>query len=308
MSTEAAAATPAAPAQPAPAVTAPTPAAPAATPAVVQLVMAPAAPAAAPAPAAPVAPVVPVADPEAEPAKDPGWLKGRTERAAAAERKKMLESLGVTSEDEIKAALDARKAQEEAKKSIEQKAIEATAALDVERKRASNYEVALRSVVDAELAKAPEALRATVLKHAGSDPTKQIEMLRDLLPVVAPPPAQAAPSAAPPAGVTPAAPAAPAGAPADLPMVVQLPDGTYARVVTMAAPPAAAAPPATGTQAIPPTQISTAPAPGGPPPVAAAPANAWEQYQALRKDAGPAAAAEFLHKNAAAMERDMPKR
>lgn len=317
MSTEsaapAAAAQPA-PVAPAPAATAAPPAAPAATPAPpvtavpVQLVIAQPA-AGAPAPVAP--PVAPVPEPEKEPEKEPGWLKGRIERAAAAERKKLLESLGVASEDDIKAAVKAVKDQEDAKKSLEQKALETAQALDLERKRVAEYQTALRGVADAELARLTEAQRAAVQSVAGDDPTRVLNTLRALSPTwAAPPPsAPAAPPAAPPAGVLPAAPAAPVAPPPApaAPMVVQLPDGSFAQVVPLAAPAAAPpAPPRTGAQAIPPSPVNTAPPPGGPPPGGSQPMNAYETYMALRVSA-PAAAADYLAKNAAAIERDYPK-
>jgi hypothetical protein len=308
MSTESAAATPAAPAQPAPAVTQPAspaaaPAAPAATPAVVQLMVQPAAPAAIPAPAAPAV-QPPAPDPDKEPEKEPGWLKARLDRAAAAERKALLKSYGVESEDEIKQAVDARRAAVEAEKTAQTQAAERAALLETQGKRVAVLEADLRAEVEAKMATVPQNIRDAVMDLAGDNVSAQLKALRRLAPLAASPPAPAlaAPSAAPPVVASSAAPAAPA----EVLSVVQLPDGRYAQVLPYAAPPAAPAAPPTGTQAIPPTPISTAPAPGGPSPVGAPPVNAWEMYQTLRSQ--PAAAAEFLHKNAAAIERDMPKR
>lgn len=302
------AAAPSAPAAPAPAVVTP-PVPPAAS-------AAPAAPAAstvapgvtinvqpAPAAASPASP--PAAAPAVEPeppqeGKEPAWLKDRLERAGRA----ALKRLGVENEDEVKAALATSRAKAEADKTAEQKAIEANTKLAAEQARSAELLAAVSATADTELARVTPAQREAVVRLAGDDPAKRLATLRALAPTwVTAPPAAPPPAAAQPASPPAAAPAAPAG---EVPVtLIRLADGRYAQIVDAA--PAAAPPPAappTGTQAIPPSAVSTAPPPGGPPAQAAPATTVLGKHASVAKT-HPTAGAYFAMQNALAMEREL---
>lgn len=189
------------------------------------------------------------------------------------ERKTRLKELGFETEDEAKAASAAHRAKIEADKTLEQKRVEAEQRATAEAKKAETAMTALRGYADVELAKAPENIRATVRKHAGDDPAKQLELLRDLMPLA---PQPAAP-AAPPIAAAPAAPPAPAPA-----------------AVPPAAPQAPAAPAAPA--AVLPPPANTLPANASPPPAAATPKTHAEVYEALKKS-DPFKAAAYLQRH-----------
>lgn len=307
MSDVANAAAPSAPAAPAPATVAPpvsaAPAAPAASAAVpvapgVTINVQPAPAAASPASPSAAAPAVEPEPPQE--GKEPPWLKDRLARA----ERSALKRLGVENEDDAKTALAAHKAKTEADKSAEAKAIEANTKLAAEQARSAELLAAVSATADTELARVTPAQREAVVRLAGDDPAKRLATLRALAPTwvtaapAAPPPAVAQP-ASPPA----AAPAAPAG---EVPVtLIRLADGRLAQIVEAA--PAAAPPPAappTGTQAIPPSAVSTAPPPGGPPAQAAPATTVLGKHASVAKT-HPTAGAYFAMQNALAMEREL---
>jgi hypothetical protein len=257
----------------------------------------------APAAASPASPsaAAPAVEPEPpQEGKEPPWLKDRLARA----ERSALKRLGVENEDDAKTALAAHKAKTEADKSAEAKAIEANTKLAAEQARSAELLAAVSATADTELARVTPAQREAVVRLAGDDPAKRLATLRALAPTwvtaapAAPPPAVAQP-ASPPA----AAPAAPAG---EVPVtLIRLADGRLAQIVEAA--PAAAPPPAappTGTQAIPPSAVSTAPPPGGPPAQAAPATTVLGKHASVAKT-HPTAGAYFAMQNALAMEREL---
>jgi hypothetical protein len=180
---------PPAPAEPAPIVPTPSPAvAPPAVPAI--------APAPSAVPAVPASAAVPAA-----PETDPQWLAKRLERERTNERTKFLKSMGFESEEAAKKAATDLAANEEAKKSTEQRALEATqranaAVAEQARLLKPITEYAARMMVGL----TPD--QQTVVKQlAGDDPAKQLETITALAPTWASAIAPAAPAVPAPAAV-----------------------------------------------------------------------------------------------------------
>jgi hypothetical protein len=183
-------------------------------PAAAPIAAPPVAPAATPAPAAPATPAVPA---PAEPDKEPHWLPDRLRRAEEAARKAILKDLGVENPKDAKLALDAYKADQEAKKSELQKAQERAAALEAKANERDQYRSAVEAQAAADLASLTPEQRAAVEALAGDDPLKVSTAIRALRPTwavsqTATPSAPVAP-AAPPPMAAPVNTAAPAAAP-----------------------------------------------------------------------------------------------
>lgn len=158
-------------------------------------------------PAAPVPSPAPVAAPAAPVAsnEEPHWLKPRLERAAEAERARILADLGVDDPKVAKAAIEAAKKAAEEQKTVAEKAAEAaslarSAQKEAERLRGIATEHAARmiAVLTAEQQAAVKAL-------AGEDPAEQLKAIGVLGPTwakeaaAARPPATTAPAATAPA-------------------------------------------------------------------------------------------------------------
>ena len=188
--------------------------APAAAPVIPVGVPAAAAPAAPMTPAA-AAPAVPIAPANAEPEKEPHWLPDRLRRSEEAARKAILKELGVENPKDAKAALDAYKADQEAKKSELQKAQERAAALEAAAAERDQYRSAVEAQAAADLASLTPEQRAAVEALAGDNPLKVSTAIRALRPTWAVPAASVNPSApaAPAPMAAPANTAAPAAAP-----------------------------------------------------------------------------------------------
>ena len=146
--------------------------------------------------AAPAA--VPASD-AAKPA-DPNWLNGRIAQAKTSATTELLKSLGASSVDEAKAAVEAARAAAEAKKTAEQRALE----LDGQLKNAAQQRDKLAGVIKARAelelkALTPEQL-AAVTGIAGEDPAEQLRAIDMLKPTWG---SSASATTAPPAAVVP---------------------------------------------------------------------------------------------------------
>ncbi len=207
-------------------------------------------PAAAPPAAAPSAPVAPppaalsataqapAATPPA-PDREPNWLNDRIAKAKKSAEASLLKELGVESLDDAKKAIEALRAQEEAKKSVEQKAAEYENALKAERERIAKLTDALKAHASAQLASLTEEQRAAVAAIAGDDPAQQLKTIEALRPTWK---SGAAPATAPATAPVAAPPAAPS-APADDPIAIRARPGLFlAAPATPAPPPADTAP------------------------------------------------------------------
>ncbi len=173
----------------------------------------------APAPVvAPILPLVPApggappaippaaASPDEPPAVDPKWLAARLDRAG----KQRLADLGFKDDDDAKAALEARRVADEAKKTTEQKLLEAGQHKTKLEKQLGERDALIAGMASAKLAALPDAHRAVIEELAGKDPLLQLNMIEKLAPTWA---ASAAP-AAPPNGAPPPARPAQTAAPA----------------------------------------------------------------------------------------------
>lgn len=110
--------------------------------------------------------------------RDPEWINARLER----ERKTLLKSIGVDSEEAAKKAVAELKAREEAAKTLEQKAAEQAAALiakenELVEARKANAEYAARQMLGLTAEQ-----KAAVIALAGEDPTKQLSTIAALSP------------------------------------------------------------------------------------------------------------------------------
>lgn len=158
------------------------------TPAPITPAAAPASPAAAPAaaPAAVQAPPAPLPVQQAPAATvvaaDPVWLKSRLDREHEKASRDILAKIGVGTVEEAAAATKLAKAQAEAGKTAEQKAVEAERALATEKSRSEQAlsfatEYSARLMVGLTPAQA-EAVKAI----AGEDPVKQGQTIMRLAP------------------------------------------------------------------------------------------------------------------------------
>ena len=159
------------------------------------------------APADTTAPVAPVATsapaPTVQTEQEPAWLAGRLAREREAVTKQILAELGVADTKDAKAALKTLRDAEAAKKTEEQRMRERIAALEPLEARAAALTATLDSLAQIELGKLSEAQRAAVLKVAGSDPQRTLDVitaLRDSW-AVQPAPVAAPTNTAPPASV-----------------------------------------------------------------------------------------------------------
>jgi hypothetical protein len=84
----------------------------------------------------------------------------------------LLASLGVSSADDLKAALDGFKAHQESQKSAEQKAAELASQVDTFKSQAETYKATVQGLLDAEVAAIPEDKRSIVPDFG--DPAKSL--------------------------------------------------------------------------------------------------------------------------------------
>jgi hypothetical protein len=160
--------------------------------------------------AAPAASATPAPSPDEPPAVDPKWLAPRLDRAA----KQRLADLGFKDEEDAKAALEARRVAEEAKKTTEQKLLEAGQRTSKLERQLTERDALIANMATAKLAALSEAHRAVIEELAGKDPLLQLNMIEKLAPTwtaQGAPPAAASPTTPRPAQT--AAPAPPAPAP-----------------------------------------------------------------------------------------------
>lgn len=171
---------------------------------------APAAPQPAPAPApVPAAPPAAAATTPTSAERDPEWLNQRLAKAKTSGRNDVLKELGVSSLDDVKAAINARQAQIDAEKTSAQKASELEGSLASVKAQNAALLASVTAFATAQMGALTEAQKAAVVAIAGDDPSRQVTTIEALRPTWA---AQAAPT------VTPAtAPAAPTTAPAPSP-------------------------------------------------------------------------------------------
>jgi hypothetical protein len=164
----------------------------------------PSAPQNPPAPAAAAPP--PPAAPAAPSQTDPAWINDRIAQAKRSERETLLKELGVTDPAQAKAAIEAARAADEAKKSSDTRLAETTSALETERQKNATLAAAVKAQADAAVKDLTPQQLAAVTAVAGEDPAKQLTAIAALRPTWAAAPTAPAPVAAP---VAPTAPAAP---------------------------------------------------------------------------------------------------
>lgn len=153
----------------------------------------------------PVAPAQPVAAPPPEqPLLNSQQLNDRIAQAKRSEREAVLRELGVSSPDEVKAALAAKKAADDANKSAAEKAADLARQLEASTSKAAALELAVKERASLELASLTDAQRAAVQAVAGDDAASQLRAIDKLKPTWA-----AAPKPLPAPASTSAAPAAP---------------------------------------------------------------------------------------------------
>ena len=170
--------------------------------------------------------------------QNPPWLAERLER----ERKAMLKTLGVESEDDAKKALADFKAKQDAEKTEAQRNAEKLSELDRTKARASELEATVKGRASRELAGLSDAQRAAVLAIAGEDPAAQLKTIDALAPTwatAAPVATTTTPAATPAAAPAAATTAPPRSAPSDTTQTQASPKETYQRL--KAANPVAAA-------------------------------------------------------------------
>lgn len=188
--------------------------------------------------AAPVAPPSTQAAPPTAPAptapraddQNPPWLADRLER----ERKAMLKTLGVESEDDAKKALADFKAKQDAEKTEAQRNAEKLSELDRTKARASELEATVKGRATRELAGLTEAQRVAVIAIAGDDPAAQLKTIDALASTWAAPATTATapattttpPATAPASATT----APPRSAPPDTTQTQASPKETYQRL------------------------------------------------------------------------------
>jgi len=173
---------------------------------------------------------------------DPAWLNTRLERERSKERSKLLKEIGAADTDSAKAAVTAAQTAADAKKSAEERALEAGNALAAERARLAEASALVSQQVTEQMSLLSAEQQAAIRAIApDSDPIAQLKQLRV--------------AAAFRAGAQPAA-------------------AATATAATAPATPAAAA-----SAAIPAT---TAPAPAAPPAAAGSPPDYKAEYQRLK--------------------------
>jgi hypothetical protein len=133
----------------------------------------------------------------------------RVAQAKRAEREALLKELGVSSPDEVKAALAAKKAVDDAKKTEADKNAELNAQLAAERAKTASLEGAVKARADYELGQLDDAKKAAVTAIAGTDAAAQLRAIEALRPTWAQQPTPPAPAGKPPL----AAPVSTTGAP-----------------------------------------------------------------------------------------------
>lgn len=239
-------------------------------PAVIPSAVAPVAPVVAAPPPVAVTPAVvqPAADVEPEEGKEPGWLRKRLER----EQKAVLRKLGVESDADAKAAIEAHKARIEAEKTELQRANEKAAKVDPLERQNVELLAAVTAYADAEMRSLTATQRAAVESVAGDNPAKRIEVLNVLRPTWV------------------------AAAEAAQAQALAVADAARAAAAAQAA----AAPPQPATPAPLPPPASTAPASTAPAISAPQTKTPLEVYRDL-KTANPMRAAQFRRLNEAAI-------
>lgn len=155
-------------------------------------------------PATPQAPTAPAEG-------DPNWLNARIAQAKKSAETELLKSLGATSPDEVKAALAAKKAADDANKTAAEKVAELSKQHETSSARATSLEAVVKSRAAIELAKLTDVQKAAVQAIAGEDPAAQLSAIDKLSPTWASGTAPTAPVVTPPAGPKDTAP--PRGAP-----------------------------------------------------------------------------------------------
>lgn len=156
----------------------------------------------------------PTAEPVAESASlaesDPKWLPDRLEKAETRGQAKLLEQLGISSAEELKAALEERKQLQDEKLSEAERQANKLAELEPKAARAAELEDSLKTYAVQELAKLDDAKLNAIKSIAGDDPARILKTIEQLSPTwataaaeVKPAPVTTAVSGGPPdAGTT----------------------------------------------------------------------------------------------------------
>lgn len=140
-------------------------------------------PAPAPAPAVavvPPAPAVVTADP---PGVDPQWLATRLERAKGVGREGLLKELGTDSLDAAKAAIADAKAAAEAKKSAEQRALEASTKASQTEQQLARSTALLKEQAGRMMMVLTQDQQKAVTDFAGEDPQEQLRAIHHFAPL-----------------------------------------------------------------------------------------------------------------------------
>lgn len=148
----------------------------------------------------------PAPAPGAPPPGDPNWLAPRLDQAKRSAEAALLASMGVKDAAELKAALDAYKAAQDAAKTEAERVAARIAEGDAAKARAAQLEIAIKAHAEHALAGLTDAQRAAVETLAAGDCARIVESVAVLRPTWATAPA-APPASPPPAGTAPAAPA-----------------------------------------------------------------------------------------------------
>ncbi len=140
---------------------------------------------------------------------EPNWLPERIAQAknsaAAEERARVLAELGVKSPAEAKAAIDAKKAADDASKSAETRAAELKTQLDAETAKGTAQGAIIAEMAGRQMGVLTAEQSTAVKAIAGDDPGAQMRAIAALQPTWAKPAAVAAATATAATTVTPAA-------------------------------------------------------------------------------------------------------
>lgn len=135
-----------------------------------------------PAPAQPTTPpAAPPPAPAAAPAnvqeQDPAWFSSRIERAKKAGETEALKRLGVENWDQAQAAIEKARAEEEAKKSAEQRALEAATQAKTFQSTAERQASLLKEQASRMMMALSEDQAKAVTEFAGDDPELQLRAI-----------------------------------------------------------------------------------------------------------------------------------
>lgn len=128
------------------------------------------------------------AEPPKKPTTTPGisltseQLKERLDRARETERAELIKALGVGSLDDVKAAIEAKRLQEEAQKSLEERLAGERAEREKQHSELMRYRETVSQRARFEIESLSDDQRAAVVAIAGDDPAQQLSTITALRP------------------------------------------------------------------------------------------------------------------------------